>query len=61
MKYLDKSFSTPANSRAYVEGWERVFGEEKKAEPEGGYPDTHAGQPIVTTDEVAAVTIHPST
>ena len=26
MKYLSKSFSTPANSRAYVENWERVFG-----------------------------------
>ena len=39
MKYLDAKFSTPANSRAYVEGWERVFGEEEakaeeaKAEP----------------------------
>ena len=27
MKYLDPKFSTPANSRAYVEGWERCFGE----------------------------------
>jgi len=29
MKYLGKSFSTPANSRAYVENWERVFGEKR--------------------------------
>ena len=37
MKYLDPKFSSPANSRAYVEGWERVFGEEEgevKAEEE---------------------------
>jgi hypothetical protein len=27
MKYLSKSFSTPANSRAYVENWDAVFGE----------------------------------
>ena len=33
MKYLDPKFSTPANSRAYVEGWERCFGEEE-ATPE---------------------------
>ena len=32
MKYLNgKAFSSPANSKAYVEGWERVFGDE--------YPD----------------------
>ena len=30
VKYLDPKFSSPANSRAYVEGWERVFGEERK-------------------------------
>jgi hypothetical protein len=29
MKYLSKSFSTPANSRAYVENWDSVFGEEE--------------------------------
>lgn len=37
MKYLDPKFSSPANSRAYVEGWERCFGEEEgeaKAEEE---------------------------
>ena len=28
MKYLDPKFSTPANSRAYVDGWERCFGED---------------------------------
>ena len=28
VKYLDPKFSSPANSRAYVEGWERCFGEE---------------------------------
>jgi len=32
MKYLDPKFSSPANSRAYVEGWERVFGEEEGEE-----------------------------
>lgn len=31
MKYLSsKSFSSPANSKAYVGGWERVFGEEEE-------------------------------
>lgn len=25
MKYLSKSFSTPANSKAYVDNWESVF------------------------------------
>jgi len=34
MKYLDKTFSTPANSQAYVDGWERVFGGEEKEEPQ---------------------------
>ena len=37
MKYLDPKFSSPANSRAYVEGWERCFGEgegEAKTEEE---------------------------
>ena len=29
VKYLDPKFSSPANSRAYVEGWERCFGEEE--------------------------------
>ena len=41
MKYLDKSFSTPANSRAYVENWESVFGGEKakqEDEPEQSEP-----------------------
>lgn len=28
MKYLESKFSSPANSKAYVDGWERVFGEE---------------------------------
>lgn len=28
MKYLSKRFSSPANSRAYVENWSAVFGEE---------------------------------
>ena len=32
MKYLDPKFSSPANSRAYVEGWERCFGEEEGEE-----------------------------
>jgi hypothetical protein len=27
MKYLGKSFSSPPNSRAFVENWDRVFGE----------------------------------
>lgn len=27
MKYLSKSFSTPANSRAYVDNWDAVFGD----------------------------------
>lgn len=35
MKYLNASFSSPANSRAYVEGWERVFGDELSATPPG--------------------------
>lgn len=29
MKYLDKRFSSPANSRAYVDNWEAVFGEKQ--------------------------------
>lgn len=32
MKYLDKSFSTPANSKAYVDNWEAVFVEKPKQE-----------------------------
>ena len=31
MKYLEKKFNTPGNSRAFVEGWERCFGEEVDA------------------------------
>lgn len=30
MKYLGKSFSSPANSRAFVDGWDAVFGEPAK-------------------------------
>lgn len=39
MKYLDKKFNTPGNSRAYVEGWERCFGEERD------YSRCHGGMP----------------
>lgn len=31
MKYLDKKFSSPANSRDFVANWDAVFGE-KEAE-----------------------------
>lgn len=27
MKYLDKKFTSPANSRAYVDNWDAVFGD----------------------------------
>jgi hypothetical protein len=30
MKYLGKSFSSPANSRAFVDNWDSVFGEPAK-------------------------------
>jgi hypothetical protein len=28
VKYLNKQFSTPANSRAYVDNWDAIFGNE---------------------------------
>jgi hypothetical protein len=31
MKYLDKKFSSPPNSKAYVDGWDAVFGEKECA------------------------------
>lgn len=35
MKYLDKKFSSPANSRAFVDNWSAIFGEpEQPAEGE---------------------------
>ena len=27
MKYLDKKFSSPGNSKAFVDNWEAVFGD----------------------------------
>jgi hypothetical protein len=30
MRYLDKRFSTPANSRAFVDNWDAIFGSEEK-------------------------------
>jgi hypothetical protein len=32
MKYLGKSFSSPANSKEFVDGWERTFGDEEPAQ-----------------------------
>jgi hypothetical protein len=32
VKYLDKQFSSPANSRKYVENWEAIFGERRDDE-----------------------------
>ena len=32
MRYLDKKFSTPANSKAYVDNWDAVFGEKRETE-----------------------------
>ncbi len=29
MKYLTDKFSSPANSRAYIDGWEATFGEKR--------------------------------
>jgi hypothetical protein len=30
MKYLEKTFSTPANSEKYRDNWEKVFGNPEK-------------------------------
>jgi len=45
MKYLDPKFSTPANSRAYVEGWERVFGEGEASKPDEESPAQVSEEP----------------
>jgi hypothetical protein len=48
VKYLDKSFSTPANSKAFVDNWDAIFGEgkpKKEDEPE----------PVVDPDAAGAV------
>lgn len=42
MKYLSKSFSTPANSKAYVDNWESVFGESAQGPTE--QPPEQCGQ-----------------
>lgn len=34
MKYLSKKFSSPANSKDFVDNWDAVFGSEKPVEPE---------------------------
>ncbi len=31
MKYLDKKFSTPANSKRFVDNWDAIFKEEKQS------------------------------
>ena len=36
MKYLDKKFQSPGNSKSYVENWESVFGEKQ---PKTEQPD----------------------
>jgi hypothetical protein len=33
MKYLSKKFSTPANSRAFVDNWDAIFGNDEPARP----------------------------
>jgi len=48
MKYLDAKFSTPGNSRAYVDGWERCFGEEEGEEAQSSTsqpPDPQGATP----------------
>ncbi len=45
MKYLEKKFSTPGNSRAFVEGWERCFGEEEEVKPDEEVPIPVSGEP----------------
>lgn len=42
MKYLDKRFSTPANSKEFVANWDSVFGD-RKPELEPPKCDTNAG------------------
>ena len=46
MKYLGKSFSSPANSKEFVDNWDAVFGE-KKTEPDDAKPE----QPDCTARE----------
>jgi len=46
MKYLDKKFSSPHNSKAFVDNWDAIFGEEKPKRDEK--PDPESKQ----TDEV---------
>ena len=52
MKYLDPKFNTPANSRAYVEGWERCFGEgeAKPVEPVSVEEVTEEGCKVVVNE-----------
>jgi len=30
VKYLDKKFSSPANSKQFVDNWDAIFGEKEK-------------------------------
>lgn len=46
MKYLSKSFSTPANSRAYVDGWEATFGEKRDEFADALYDLAEQGMPV---------------
>lgn len=34
MKYLNKRFTSPANSKEFVENWDAVFGDEPTEPPE---------------------------
>jgi len=34
VKYLDKKFTSPPNSKEFVDNWDAVFGNDPPAEPE---------------------------
>ena len=51
MKYLNKTFSTPANSQAFRDGWDAVFGEDY-------YPDYCSPQACARCEDEGIVAWH---
>lgn len=44
MKYLEKKFSSPGNSKEFVDNWAAVFGAKEKA-PDEEKPEEEAAKP----------------
>lgn len=51
MKYIEKKFSTPANSKAYVDNWDAIFGDKTPRPIESESESAPESEQTVTTEK----------